>query len=454
MRRGAAAPVRRGRGPLTSRSAFGWACTPGLAVTGRPELPRPGRAPGGAGDVVGARGTGADLGRHDRSPRRARRQARWWSRSDGSGCATSRSRSGCSSSRGRACPRSSRRCVRSRPTGTTSCPRDVASVGRAAEVTDRHQLAGSRAAGDAGWAGRRRQDAARHPARACRWPPTGRMAPGSSTSAPSTRTSSSRSSSPTALGVPSRGDDRWSEVLEHLADKQALVILDNCEAAVDGLRAAARRAAGPLSGMRGDRHEPGALGTPREDQWRVEPLEVVAPDGGQGAGDRPLPRSDPGPTRALPSPCPSSSPWSPRSAGGSTGFRSRSSWRRRGMAVISPQELLDGLRDRFQVLRSHDPTIPERQRTLEALLDWSDRLLAPGERTCLRRLGVFGGSFSVDAATAAAAGRRRRRVRRARAALVARRQVAGDPRPHGQRHALSAARVGAGVRPPTPGRRR
>src|SRR5205085_8470729 len=45
--------------------------------------------------------------------------------------------------------------------------------------------------------------------------------------------------------------------------------------------------------------------------------------------------------------------------------------------------------------------MPERQRTMEALLDWSERLLTDDERRCLHRLSVFGASFTVPAATAA-----------------------------------------------------
>jgi len=73
------------------------------------------------------------------------------------------------------------------------------------------------------------------------------------------------------------------------------------------------------------------------------------------------------------------------------------------LAALSPDEVLKGLSDRFQLLRSHNPAIPERQRTLEGLLEWSDRLLDDKERACLRRLAVLGSSFSIDAATAAAA---------------------------------------------------
>ena len=68
------------------------------------------------------------------------------------------------------------------------------------------------------------------------------------------------------------------------------------------------------------------------------------------------------------------------------------------IGVLSLGEILDGLEDRFRLLRSRDTTVPERQRTLEALIEWSERILSPAERGLLRRLGVFAGSFGLPEA--------------------------------------------------------
>jgi len=45
---------------------------------------------------------------------------------------------------------------------------------------------------------------------------------------------------------------------------------------------------------------------------------------------------------------------------------------------------------------------PERQQTLRATIEWSHDLLSVGERIVLRRLAVFRGGFSLDAADAVA----------------------------------------------------
>lgn len=46
-----------------------------------------------------------------------------------------------------------------------------------------------------------------------------------------------------------------------------------------------------------------------------------------------------------------------------------------------------------------------RQRTLRGAIEWSYNLLSPQEQTVFRRLGVFVGSYTIQAASALAGGR-------------------------------------------------
>ena len=62
-----------------------------------------------------------------------------------------------------------------------------------------------------------------------------------------------------------------------------------------------------------------------------------------------------------------------------------------------------GLRDRFALLTSGRRTALPRHRTLRATLDWSYQLLSEAEQELLRRLAIFAGPFSLDAACAVAA---------------------------------------------------
>lgn len=67
--------------------------------------------------------------------------------------------------------------------------------------------------------------------------------------------------------------------------------------------------------------------------------------------------------------------------------------------VLGLKGLRDSLEQRFRVLTAGHRDAPLRQRTMHATLDWSHGLLEEDERTVFRRLGVFTGGFSLDAAT-------------------------------------------------------
>jgi non-specific serine/threonine protein kinase len=68
-------------------------------------------------------------------------------------------------------------------------------------------------------------------------------------------------------------------------------------------------------------------------------------------------------------------------------------------AVLPPEEMVARLSDRFQMLEAgaNRPADPRHQ-TLRGTIDWSYDLLAEPERVLLRRLSVFPGGFTIDAA--------------------------------------------------------
>ncbi len=59
--------------------------------------------------------------------------------------------------------------------------------------------------------------------------------------------------------------------------------------------------------------------------------------------------------------------------------------------VLSVEQIVARLDDRFRLLTSGDRTAPPRQRTLRAAIDWSHDLLVDREQVMLRRLSVFAG---------------------------------------------------------------
>jgi non-specific serine/threonine protein kinase len=66
--------------------------------------------------------------------------------------------------------------------------------------------------------------------------------------------------------------------------------------------------------------------------------------------------------------------------------------------VLSVEEVADRLDDCFRLLSAGGRTAMPRQHTLHATMDWSHELLGREERSLFRRLSVFTGSFSLEAA--------------------------------------------------------
>ena len=74
------------------------------------------------------------------------------------------------------------------------------------------------------------------------------------------------------------------------------------------------------------------------------------------------------------------------------------------IGALSPAALAERLDDRFRLLRSGSRAAPTRQQTLAATLQWSHDLLEPDERMLLRRLSVFAGGFELGAVEAVCPG--------------------------------------------------
>lgn len=207
----------------------------------------------------------------------------------------------------------------------------------------------------------------------------------------------------------SRGQQRSEDVLDHLAERRAVVILDNvehvrdaCRTLVEAIQARCRGVA-LIAGSRVPIHVSGEM------QWPVEPLDV--PDPSQHGADAVLASS-------------SGRLFAQRGAAVRPGFVvddnnaadiAKICQRLDGLplslelaathlAIQSPHEILAGIDERFQLLRSHDPTMDERHRDVEGMLTWSYQSLDDDERTAFRCVSVFGTGFSILTAQAAMGG--------------------------------------------------
>jgi predicted ATPase/class 3 adenylate cyclase len=199
-----------------------------------------------------------------------------------------------------------------------------------------------------------------------------------------------------AVGAaPGDGEDEREAVIAHLASGEALVILDNCEHVL--------AAAGELVGRLGARcGRVGVLTTsrvpltlPGEVLWRIEPLAIVE-DAVRLFAERACARV-PGFTMS-----PADEAIVTEICRHLDGMPLAIELAATRLSVLSPAEILDGLKQRFRLLRTNDPTAAPRQRSLQALLGWSQALLTADEQAVFGRLSVFRAAFDLDAAAAAA----------------------------------------------------
>ena len=65
---------------------------------------------------------------------------------------------------------------------------------------------------------------------------------------------------------------------------------------------------------------------------------------------------------------------------------------------LSVEQIASRLDDRFRLLTGGSRTALPRQRTLQATIDWSYKLLSEEERLLLRRLSIFAGGWTLEAA--------------------------------------------------------
>src|SRR5204863_3834270 len=66
--------------------------------------------------------------------------------------------------------------------------------------------------------------------------------------------------------------------------------------------------------------------------------------------------------------------------------------------LLTVEQLLDRIDERFSLLTGGARDLPERQRTLEATIAWSYDLLEPAERELFQRLSVFASGWTLESA--------------------------------------------------------
>jgi predicted ATPase len=188
------------------------------------------------------------------------------------------------------------------------------------------------------------------------------------------------------------GESLPDATVRALARSDLLLVLDNCEHVLDGARDVAARLLAECPGVT-------LLATSREPlRLDAETVCPVPPLSDEDATTLFADRA----ARALPgfTPGPADAAALARICRRLDGIPLAIELAAARVSVLGPEEIAERLDDRFRLLARDDPTLPSRQRTLRALVDWSYDLLAPAEQQVLAQLSVFAGGFEVDAVEA------------------------------------------------------
>ncbi|HEX8745047.1 MAG TPA: LuxR C-terminal-related transcriptional regulator [Thermoleophilaceae bacterium] len=220
-----------------------------------------------------------------------------------------------------------------------------------------------------------------------------------------------------AVGVgPLPGQSALEAAVAHLKARRALVLLDNCEHLLAGAVEAAQALLRGCPAVTIVATSRAPLGVPAETTWRVPSLSLPGDD---DAGDHDaLAESDAvrlfveRAAKVRPELTLTDATVSVLGEICSEldGIPLAIELAAARVRLLSVEQIAAGLSDRFRLLTGGARTGLPRHRTLRASVDWSHALLSKEERTLLRRLGVFAGGFTLEAAEQVCAVDERERI--------------------------------------------
>ena len=201
-----------------------------------------------------------------------------------------------------------------------------------------------------------------------------------------------------AFGLPDQpGRSTMDTITRFVADRQMLVVLDNCEHLLDASTELVVALLGAAPGLTLLATSREAIGVAGEVGWRVPSLSL-ADDAIELFADR---ARHARPDFAVSDDNVATVTEICRRLDGVPLAIELAAARVRALSLA---EILDSLHDRFRLLTGGARTAVRRQQTLRASVDWSHALLTEPERVLFRRLAVFMGGFDLEAAQAVAGG--------------------------------------------------
>ncbi|RSD20129.1 BTAD domain-containing putative transcriptional regulator [Amycolatopsis eburnea] len=191
-------------------------------------------------------------------------------------------------------------------------------------------------------------------------------------------------------------------VIAALRERSMLLVLDNCEHVIESAAAFAHRVLGECRRLRilATSREP--LGITGEALWQLAPLVLPPPDADpaeiEAAPAVRLLRDRAGAVRKELATDDAALPTLARVCRALDGMPLAIELAAARLRTMSLDQLAHRLDDRFRLLTGGSRTALPRHRTLRAVIDWSWELLTDAERVVLRRLSVFAGGASLEAA--------------------------------------------------------
>ncbi|WP_018349407.1 BTAD domain-containing putative transcriptional regulator [Longispora albida] len=185
-------------------------------------------------------------------------------------------------------------------------------------------------------------------------------------------------------------------------ERETLLVLDNCEHLIEEAAAFAHRVLGECRRLRilATSREP--LGITGEALWPVEPLALPGGDASPAAIEASpavrLLRDRAGAVRKDLEAGPSALPAMARVCRALDGMPLAIELAAARLRTMSIEQLANRIDDRFRLLTGGSRTALPHHRTLRAMVDWSWELLTGPEQAVLRRLAVFAGGASLEAA--------------------------------------------------------
>ncbi|HEY1296441.1 MAG TPA: LuxR C-terminal-related transcriptional regulator [Chloroflexota bacterium] len=199
-----------------------------------------------------------------------------------------------------------------------------------------------------------------------------------------------------AVGLSEQTDQPLVEALiERLSQADMLLVVDNCEHLLEAVASLVDQLLSACSGVRVIATSRGPLGVAGEHVWQVPPLthsDAVELFVDRASSARRTFTLNDHTRAAIDELC-------LRLDGLPLAIELAAA----RVNVMAVDQMLAHLDDR-RLLATHSPQAEPRQRTLEATIDWSYNLLAEADRQLFRRLAVFAGNWSVDAAERVADG--------------------------------------------------